>query len=177
MIVTMKRLLLFCIGCLLITSYVQAEPVYELRAGDKLKVTVFGHSDLSGEFVINDDGQISLPLINDVIAAGATARDLEAAITDKLRPDYLKRPRVTVEVLSYKPIYVLGEVNNPGAIPYASDLTLISAIAQAGGYTYRAKTSKVVVTRARGDNKQVTNASPDTVLYPGDVVEVPERYF
>jgi polysaccharide export outer membrane protein len=92
-------------------------PEYRLGAGDRVKVVVFGHPDLSGEFGIDGRGRLSLPLIQVIEAAGMTVRQLERAITNKLKPDYLKNPRVSVEILSYRPFYILGEVKNPGSYP------------------------------------------------------------
>lgn len=150
---------------------------YKLGPGDRIKVTVYGHEDLSGEFELDTTGTISLPLIHDVPATGITIEDLERSITDKLKPDYLRNPSVTVEVLSYRPFYIIGEVKTPGAYRYSSGMTVLNAVALAGGYTYRARTKAIVITRRDGDEQTEIRASADTVVLPGDVIEIPERYF
>lgn len=150
---------------------------YQLAPGDKLRVTVFGHDDLSGEFEIDGAGNVSLPLIRAIPAAGKTVPQLELAVADALQPDYLRDPRVSVEVLSYRPVYILGEVNHPGGYPYESGLTVDKAIAKAGGFTYRARTGKLKITRSSDPARAQEDATQDTVVMPGDVILVPERYF
>ncbi len=150
---------------------------YRLDGGDKVRVTVYGHEDLSGEFEVDGTGGLALPLAGTVRAAGLTAGELEAAIVGKLKPDYLRDPRVSVEILAYRPIYVIGEVQTPGSYPYASGMTAINAVALAGGYTYRARKSKVTIVRGTKQDQKTIKADPDTPLLPGDVIEVPERFF
>lgn len=150
---------------------------YRVGVGDRLKVIVFGEADLSGEFNVDARGFLSLPLIQGVQAAGLTTREVERAIANRLRPDFLKNPRVSVEVANYRPIYVLGEVRSPGSFPYASGMTVINAVALAGGYTYRAKKSGLRIVRAGDTSGRKERAREATPLNPGDVVEVPERFF
>ena len=150
---------------------------YTLGSGDQLRVTVFGHQDLSGEFFVDGSGTISLPLIGQIKAGGQTARQIERKIVDMLKPDYLKNPRVSVEVLNYRPFYIIGEVKNPGSYPFVSGMKVINAIALAGGYTYRARENELLVTRASGPDRKKRPATHDTVILPGDVIEVPERFF
>lgn len=180
--------ILSCVLLAMLTSHAPAaqeeeeaeearETVYRLGAGDRIKVIVYGHQDLSGEFEIDGEGKVSLPLIQDVAAAGSSLRELEDAITDKLKPDYLKNPRVSVEVLNYRPFYILGKVNAPGSYPYVNGMTVINAVALAGGFTYRAKTKKVVIIRGNDPAQNREPAGPDTQVLPGDVIEVPERRF
>lgn len=150
---------------------------YVLGAGDRVSVTVFRHEDLSGEFEVDHSGAVGLPLIGQIQAAGRTAPQVEAAIIAKLKPDYLKNPRVSVQVLSYRPFYIIGEVRAPGSYPYVSGLTVLQAVALAGGFTYRAREDKLSIQRAgdpTGAKRPVQGA--DAVL-PGDVIEVRERYF
>lgn len=153
------------------------QPDYSLGSGDQLRVTVFGQIDLSGEFQVDGTGAISMPLIGSVAADGLTERELERAIVDKLKPDYLKNPRVSVEVINYRPFYIIGEVKQPGRYPYVNGMKVINAVALAGGYTYRARENKLFIIRAK-DPKQVKSAANhDTIVLPGDVIEVPERFF
>lgn len=153
------------------------EGSYRLGAGDRVKVTVYGHQDLSGVFEIDGTGRMSLPLIQHVNAAGLTLAEFEAAVTGKLQPDYLKNPRVSVEVLNYRPFYILGEVKSPGSYPYVNGMTVINAVAVAGGFTYRARTKKIIIVRRVGIEQRELSASQDTTVLPGDVIEIAERIF
>ena len=149
---------------------------YRLGSGDKIRVQVFGHEDLGGEFAVDGSGNISLPMIRSVKAEGLTVSELEDEIENKLKPEYLLNPRVSVEVLNYRPFYIHGEVNQPGEYPYADGMTVIKAVALAGGYTYRARQSKVRITSV-GSKGGARDAEPTAPVLPGDVIEVPERYF
>lgn len=156
-------------------SFGQSAGRYVLGSGDKIRIVVFGHNDLSGEYEIDGTGNVSLPLIKEVKAVGLTIQKLEQVIINKLRPDYLKNPRVNVEVLNYRPFYIIGEIKKPGSYPYVAGMSVVNAVALAGGYTYRAKEGKVLLTRSK-DGKQVP-ANHQTIVMPGDVIEVPERFF
>ncbi|MFH0344765.1 MAG: polysaccharide biosynthesis/export family protein [Chromatiales bacterium] len=150
---------------------------YRLATGDKVKVTVFGHEDLSGESDIDSTGNLALPLIQTVKASGLTVQELERSIVAKLSPDYLKNPRVSIEVISNRPFFILGEVQKPGSYPYVHDMTVVTAVALAGGFTYRADTDEVYITRITDKEKTKHSADQNTPVMPGDVIEVPERYF
>jgi polysaccharide export outer membrane protein len=149
---------------------------YTLDAGDRVRLLVFGQKELSGDFVVTGNGTLSLPLIGEVTVKGLTLRQTEAAIAEKLQPDYLKNPRVSAEVINYRPFYIIGEVKNPGTYPYVNGMRIVNAVAIAGGYTYRANEREMRITRAKGDGKP-ERVRPDTLVLPGDVVEVTERYF
>jgi protein involved in polysaccharide export with SLBB domain len=166
-----------CLGFATSQAVAQGTLDYKLGSGDKVRVTVFGHEDLSGEFEVDGSGHISLPLIRDMTAKGLTVKQLEQKIIDRLKPDYLKDPSVSVDVLNYRPFYIFGEVNNPGSYAYVSGMTVVNAIAMAGGFTYRAKKSRVEITRANDPSKTPKEGNPDTPVLPGDVIEVPERFF
>lgn len=154
------------------------EPVeYRVGSGDNLRVTVFGEEDLSGEFSVDGSGFFSLPLIGEVRAGGLTVREVEQTIVKRLKPDYLKNPSVSVAVLNYRPFYIIGEVQKPGSYAYVSGMKVVNAIALAGGYTYRARENKVLITRAGGAERKKQRANHDTAVLPGDVIEVPERFF
>jgi polysaccharide export outer membrane protein len=149
-----------------------------LQAGDKLKVTVFGEDKLTGEYEIDPGGSLSLPLAGTVQAAGLTKPELEHLLSRKFSSaNYLKNPKVTVEILNFRPFYVLGEVEKPGEFPYRSGLNVMSAMAVAGGYTYRASRSYVYIQRAGEAGFSEYPISPTTPVYPGDLIKVPERYF
>jgi len=121
---------------------------------------------------------LAFPLIGQVRAGGMTAHQLEREIESKLKPDYLRDPNVSVVVLTYRPFYIVGEVKTPGSYPYVSGMTIINAVALAGGFTYRAKESSFYLTRTEKDGqKKRVDATPDTTVQPGDVITVRERYF
>lgn len=152
------------------------EYTYRLGPGDKLRVTVYGEEDLSGEFEVGSAGEISLPLIGAVRAADLTLRGFASLAELRLREGYLKHPRVSVEVINYRPIYVLGEVKNPGVYEYVNHMTVLQAVVLAGGYSYRANEDKVKIVRrthASGAKKKGNS----TKLLPGDIVRIPERFF
>jgi len=155
----------------------EIDTTYRLSAGDKLRITVYGHADLSGEFEVDASGYISLPLAGDIKAAGGTANDLEVTIISALQPDYLKNPRVSAELINYRPFYIFGEVKSPGSYPYTNGMTVVSAVAVAGGFTYRARRSRIRIIRGNDDDQVELEGSDDTPIKPGDVIEVPERFF
>ncbi|MEN3977226.1 polysaccharide biosynthesis/export family protein [Emcibacter sp. SYSU 3D8] len=148
---------------------------YRLGSGDEVRVTVFHQPDLSGQFLIGADGMISLPLIGNLPAAGASVRDLEMRIQDALQPEYLKNPSVSVEVLNYRPFYILGQVDKPGSYPFVSGMLVVNAVALAGGYTARASMGGIYIERP-GAGAQI-KVTPQTPVMPGDIIHVPERFF
>ncbi len=151
--------------------------VVRLAAGDKVKVTVFGEDSLTGEYQIDAGGNLSMPLAGTVPASGLTQNELERRLAGKLSSGFLKNPRVTVEVTSFRPFYILGEVEKPGEYPYRPGLNIMSAIAVAGGNTYRASRSKVYIQRNGAGSFQEVPFGPAIQVYPGDIIKVPERYF
>ena len=155
-----------------------SDETYILGSGDKLRITVFGEADLSGQYEIDGAGGVAFPLIGEVPAAGATARTLEGRIVSKLKNGFLKNPTVSIEVLTYRPFFILGEVRRPGSYPYKNSLTVLNAVAMAGGYTYRAKSNRWVVTRSGNSNIQDREIEEgDFKVLPGDTIVVPERFF
>ncbi len=159
------------------TQSTSSNQEYRLGSGDLLKITVFNQKDLSGDYTINGSGQISLPLIGDVNAKDLTAKQVEQGITKKLMPDYLLNPRVSVQVLNYRPFYILGEVKQPKSYPYVDGMTYLNAVAIAGGYTYRAKEDHVEVIRMNDPQKRELTLKMDEKVLPGDVIHVKERFF
>lgn len=151
------------------------EDAYRLGGRDKLRIIVFGEEELSGEFEVDSTGRISLPLIGQVRAQGQTLRELEERVADRLRDGYLRDPRVNAEVMSYRPFYIIGEVENGGEYPFVSGMNVLNAVALAGGYTYRANESKVFITRNGREHE--FSATAETRIRPGDVIRVSERLF
>lgn len=152
-------------------------PIYRLAAGDSVRITVYGHEDLSGVFEVNGAGDVSLPLIREIRAAGLTAGELEERVIAALKPDYLKQPRVSVEMTTYRPYYIIGEVAAPGSYPYASGMTVVNAVAVAGGFTYRARKNRIKIVRMEGETTREFEAELEEPVLPGDMIEVPERFF
>ena len=149
---------------------------YRLGAEDKVKVTVFGEQELSGEFVVDSSGVLSVPFLGQIPVKGMTLREFEAAYAGKLRDaQILRDPRVSAEVTSFRPIYVLGEVKKPGQYAFVSGMTVQKAVALAEGYTYRASESSVEITRS--GNKFTVDVTPQTKVLPGDEIRIPERFF
>lgn len=151
--------------------------VYTLGAGDRVKVSVFGESDLSGQFEISGSGQIAFPLVGKVRATGLSLRQLEQEITRMLMDGYLKKPRVNVEVVNYRPFYILGEVKRPGSYSYVNGMTVLNAVALGGGFTYRAQKGRMTITRGDDQNEENRPVKPEDVVLPGDIIRVPERFF
>jgi polysaccharide export outer membrane protein len=152
---------------------------YRLGTGDRLRIITYGEDQLTGDFSVNDSGNIEVPLLGPVHASGLTVTGLQAAIVEALRAHkLLNKPSVSVEVSTFRPIFVLGEVNKPGAYPYQPDMTVLTAVAVAGGFTYRAAKDTEGVTRVEDNGASVQGrAAPATVIEPGDVVTVFERNF
>ncbi len=146
---------------------------YRLGTGDGLRITVFGQEDISREVEVDSAGRITLPLIGDFVVVGRTLKDVEKMIVEALTPDYFRNPVVSVEVLEYRNFFILGEVANPGPYPYVGKMTVITAVAMAGGFTYRAVEDEFIISR---DGQQI-RAGKGTCVFPGDVVQVRERFF
>lgn len=147
---------------------------YRLGPQDRIQVTVFRQPDLSGPFALDGEGELALPLVGDIKAGGLTTRALEDEIEKRLvAGGFLVDPQVSVEPLIYRSFYVLGEVARPGSYEYRSGITVVSAVALAGGYTYRAYRSSATVERGGCSFP----AQVDTVVLPGDIITILERYF
>lgn len=148
-----------------------------LEAGDKIHVTVYGEENLTGDYKVSTGGYVALPYIGSVKASGLTPPELESALEARFRKKALRSPKVTVEVMTFRPFYVLGEVQKPGEYPYRAGLNVLSAMAIAGGATYRASTSEVLIQRAGTTTLQKFPQSPTVTVMPGDLVRVPESIF
>lgn len=154
-------------------------PKYQLGSGDRLSIVFFGKhvGDLSGEYEIDGAGLIPMPLVGSVRVQGMTVAEAEAAIKASYKPDYVKEPRISIQVLNYRPFYIMGQVNSPGSYPYVNGITVLEAVVIAGGFTKRAKESQMQIIRGTDRARAKQEATPETVILPGDVIEVPQRYF
>ena len=147
---------------------------YHLGPGDRLEIKVLGADELAGQYSIQDDGTIRMLMVGEVQAAGLTPEQVQTKIEDKLKAGrYITQPHASVAVLIYRPFYILGEVASPGGYPYVSGMKVLSAVAAAHGYTYRANQDYVIVTR----NGEDTKADILSSIQPDDIIRVPERYF
>jgi protein involved in polysaccharide export with SLBB domain len=150
---------------------------YQIGSGDKLSVKVYDEAELSGEYRINGLGQFSMPYIGVVEAEGLTRSELGELIINKLKPDYLLNPRVSVEVLNFRPYYIIGEVKEPRSYAYVEGMTYLNAVAIAGGFTYRAKKKYVMVKRKESTEKKEIKLKLTEKVMPGDIIRVAERLF
>lgn len=151
--------------------------VYRLGLGDKLRVNIFGEPSLSGEYQVSGSGVVTMPLVGDVKAVGLTANELEAALTARYAAGFLKQPRISLEVFDFRPYSILGEVQRPGRYQTSEGLTILGAVAAAGGYTYRANTRQVFLRRAGDSVERQVTLDRDFPIEPGDIIRVGERYF
>ena len=150
---------------------------YRLDAGDKLRVVVYGQEGLTNTYAIDAGGSITMPLIGAVPARGRTPAGLAAAITAKLRNGYIRDPSVAVEIESYRPFFILGEVAAPGQYPYVPNMSVESAVAIAGGFSPRARRDSVTLTHADASGPMRVVVPLGTPVSPGDTVLVGERWF
>ncbi|MBW4024298.1 MAG: polysaccharide export protein [Proteobacteria bacterium] len=151
---------------------------YHLGPGDRVRVIVYGDKELTDTFDIGDDGRISLPLAGQVMARGSTPGELADAVAATLtRRGMIKDPSVAVQVETYRPVFILGEVARPGQYPYEPGMTVIAAVSVAGGYTYRAIKSYEGVVRTKGTRTSDGLVKPQDRLEPGDVVTIYDRVF
>lgn len=152
---------------------------YTLSSGDKLRVIVFGEETLTGEYVITSAGNLSFPLVGNMPANGRTVEQLQDALAARLADGYINNPRVSIQVISFRPFYILGEVNRPGEYPVSTGLTLQQAVASAGGFTYRANTRRVFLKRANETQEQLLDlrGGPPIIVRAGDTIRIGERHF
>lgn len=148
-----------------------------LGAGDEVALAIFGDTDISRNYKIGPDGTIDLPLVGRVRAAGMAISQLAMAVQQKLADGFMRNPTVAGSIVSYRPFYILGEVNKPGEYSYRSGLTLDGAVALAGGYTYRAQPRWVLIQSENSDTESRVALTPDLVVRPGDTIRIAERFF
>ncbi|SEI82927.1 polysaccharide export outer membrane protein [Sphingomonas sp. OV641] len=153
-----------------------AQNSYRLGPGDELRLAVFGFDQMANVYTVADNGDISLPLLGAIKADQRTPAELESAISSQLLSRELAtKPSVSVQIVKYRPIYILGEVQKPGQYPYVPGMTVTTAVAIAGGYTFRASTKMAAVTRSGTDVERRADAV--TKIMPGDTIRVPEAWF
>ena len=150
---------------------------YTLDAGDKLRVVVFGQDGLTNSYSVDAGGNITMPLIGTVTARGLSTAELSAAIGAKLRQGFIREPHVAVEIETYRPFFILGEVTYPGQYPFVANMTVETAVAIAGGFTPRAYHTDVVLSRTVGGQTIRATVPVTTPVRPGDTITINERWF
>jgi protein involved in polysaccharide export with SLBB domain len=149
----------------------------KVQPGEKVHITVYDEPSLTGDYQVDPSGFLSLPLAGTVKAAGLNQQELEQELTTKYRSGYLKDPKITVGISEFRPFYIVGEVEKPGAYPYSGGLTVLSAIAIAGGTTYRANQSSALIQHVGDDKMHEYNMDAPIPILPGDIIQIPRRYF
>ncbi len=151
---------------------------YKLDSGDRVRIDVFGQTDMSGEQTVDGSGMIAVPLLGQVDARGLTLEQLKGRIARQLEnANLLVNPQVTVRVVGFRPFFILGEIRAPGQFAYVEGMTVLTAVAIAGGFTYRADGNSFMITRKQGEQMIETPAQRNTPVQPGDVIFVRERFF
>lgn len=155
----------------------QDRHIYRMGNGDRVRVTVFGEAALTGEYLIDGSGNLSMPLISQVTVGGLTTRQAERRIAERLRAGYLRDPNVTVQILTYRPFFILGEVQRSGQYSFVNGMTIQTAAAIAGGFTARARKSRFKVIRPGPEGRRSVLLKPTARVRPGDTIVVAERFF
>jgi protein involved in polysaccharide export with SLBB domain len=150
---------------------------YKLGPGDRIIIKVFGEEDLSMDVRLNDTGRLNYPFLGELVVQGLTVTELERLITRGLKDSYLRDPTVTVLIAEYRPIFVNGEVQKPGAFPYQPKLTVEQAIAIGGGFTQRASHSRIDVIRATDPQHKAVRVELTDPVFPGDIITVKQSIF
>jgi polysaccharide export outer membrane protein len=154
-----------------------AQPAYTLDSGDKLRVVVFGQDGITNSYIVGADGNVNLPLVGAVPARGFTTAQLSQMISERLKQGYVREPHVSVEVETYRPFFILGEVTTPGQYPYVANMTAETAIAIAGGFSPRADKRTVELTRNVPGQTFKGDVPLSYPIRPGDTIQVKERWF
>lgn len=150
---------------------------YTLGPGDRLKIATYGEPSLTGEFAVNLDGKVSFPLLGDLDARGKTLAGFRENLLLRLGAQLLRDPQASVEMINFRPVYVLGEVAKPGEFAYGERMSVFALVAKAGGFTYRANQSYVYIRGEDDTEERVIRLSSATAVHPGDTIRIPERTF
>jgi len=179
----LRVILLICTLLVSSLSWAQDESTgmtdlsYRLGAGDKLQINVFNQEGLTGEYTLDGNGRFTMHLIGKVSAEGLTPTELETLLVSKLKPDYLVNPRISVRIQNFRPFYIIGEVKSPSSYAYVDGMSYLTAVAIAGGFTYRAKKGDVYVVRGDDPEREEIKLDVNEKVRPGDIIRVAERLF
>lgn len=173
----MKNILIVLL--LFICSSLQAEQEgdYLLDTGDQIRILVYDEPDLTVKRLITDDGKINFPLVGSIYVTGKTTRQVQKLVHDGLKGDYLLNPSVQVDIITYRPFYIHGEVKKPGAYPYQPGLTVDQAVALGGGFTQRASTSKMYIKKAFAAQESRKKVTLINSVGPGDTIIIEQSFF
>lgn len=151
---------------------------YKLGVDDEIRVITYGQDQLTSDFRVDSNGKVAFPLTDGLQAAGLTTRQFASEVAEALEKSRMLRdPKVSVEITAYRMVSVLGEVTRPGQYPYQPGMTMLTAVASAGGFTYRSLESRAYVLRQEGDHTVVGKLKPQDYVKPGDVIKIYERHF
>jgi polysaccharide export outer membrane protein len=151
--------------------------VYRIGAGDRLKILTYGEPTLSGEFAVNAEGVVAFPLVGDLPAGGMTVPEFKHFLLNRLSSQFLRNPQVAVEMVNFRPVFILGEVTKPGEFSYSERMSVFALVAKAGGFTYRADQAFVYIRREDEIEEKAIRLTSATAVQPGDTVRVPDRIF
>lgn len=150
---------------------------YTLGPGDRLKIATYGEQRLTGEFLVNAQGNVSFPLLGDVAAGGKTLEEFRAGLVTRMGSQLLRDPQVSVEMINFRPVFVLGEVARPGEFAFSERLSVYALVAKAGGFSYRANRSFAYIRGENDTDERAVRLSSATAVQPGDTIRIPERTF
>ena len=175
-------LALICVGLVFSSQIAAQSPSssfsqYRLGAGDLVRIQVYDEEDLYLEARVGDSGTVSYPFLGEIRVLGNTPAQIETYITAKLKGDYLINPKVSVDILEYRPFYVNGEVEDPGGFPFQPGITVRKAISVAGGFKERASKDKIFLIREGEEKREPRKVSLDVLVSPGDIITVEESFF
>ena len=160
------------------TAALSRNAAHHLAPGDKLKISVFNEPDLTGDFAIDENGNIAFPLVGELKASGLGVDEFKANLVERLQGGFVRNPRVNIDVLNYRPINILGEVKNAGQYPYRPGMTAQDVAAIAGGYTYRANENTIQIIRGTSKTQITVDLRKENIaVFPGDSLKISERYF
>ncbi|OFW87085.1 MAG: hypothetical protein A3J37_03470 [Alphaproteobacteria bacterium RIFCSPHIGHO2_12_FULL_45_9] len=157
---------------------VKTNAAHLINPGTTIGLSVYGEDTMTGEFVVDHNGDLTLPMLGEIPAQGLTKLQLRNLIKSELKAtNYISNPVVSLNILAPRPVYILGEVKNPGEYPYKPNMDIFEAISMAGGYTPRASRDDVLIGRRVANDKTKYNGEEDTLVLPGDSITVRERIF
>jgi len=150
---------------------------YRIGPGDRLRIATYGEDRLTGEFTVTAQGAIAFPLLGEVAAEGRTVSEFTALLQRRLGSEYMRNPQVSVEMVNFRPVYILGEVTRPGEFPYGERLSVYALVAKAGGFTYRANQGYALIRSENEPGERAVRLTSATAVQPGDTIRIPERTF
>lgn len=150
---------------------------YRLGPNDEISLTVFGERDLSVIRQLDGQGVVDLPLIGRVDLSTLTSSQAVQKISARYQNGYLQSPQITLQIIKYRPFFVLGEVGKPGRYDYQENITVLEAVAASEGFTYRANQKSIEIIRKINNQPQSFTANTHSIVLPGDIIKIKERFF